>query len=52
MNNNVRTVIAAVLSMIILILWQQYFSKSTPTNNSESHINKEKAIDAIKKVED
>ena len=48
MNNNVRTVIAAVLSMIILILWQQYFSKSTPTNNSESHINKEKAIDEFK----
>ncbi|WHA04305.1 membrane protein insertase YidC [Candidatus Bandiella numerosa] len=48
MNNNVRTVIAAVLSMIILILWQHYFSKSTPTNNSESQINKEKAIDEFK----
>jgi YidC/Oxa1 family membrane protein insertase len=48
MNNNVRTVIAAVLSMIILILWQHYFSKSIPTNNSESQINKEKAIDEFK----
>ncbi len=48
MNNNVRTLMAAVLSMIILILWQHYFSKSTPTNNSESHINKEKAIDEFK----
>jgi YidC/Oxa1 family membrane protein insertase len=48
MNNNVRTVIAAVLSMIILILWQHYFSKPTPINNSESQINKEKAIDEFK----
>jgi YidC/Oxa1 family membrane protein insertase len=48
MNNNVRTVIAAVLSMIILILWQYYFSKPIPRNNSESQINKEKAIDEFK----
>ncbi len=50
MSNNLRTILAAVLSMIILILWQNYFSKpESPSNYKEnSAINKERAIDEFK----
>ncbi|MFQ3307038.1 MAG: YidC/Oxa1 family membrane protein insertase [Candidatus Midichloriaceae bacterium] len=30
MNNNIRTAIAAVLSMVVLVVWQFYFDKAAP----------------------
>eukprot|EP00919_Chromeraceae_sp_WS-2016_P027119 GHVR01064484.1.p1 GENE.GHVR01064484.1~~GHVR01064484.1.p1 ORF type:complete len:148 (+),score=20.68 GHVR01064484.1:37-480(+) len=47
MSNNLRTILAAVLSMVILILWQNYFSKPESSSNN-SAINKEKTIDEFK----
>ena len=50
MNNNLRTILAAVLSMVVLILWQTYFSKpeSSSTHKDNSATNKEKVVDEFK----
>ena len=41
MNNNTRTIIAAVLSIVILILWQSFFQKSEKidTHNKNIEVN-------------
>ncbi|MFK7761247.1 MAG: membrane protein insertase YidC [Candidatus Midichloriaceae bacterium] len=50
MSNNLRTILAAVLSMVILILWQNYFSKPESSSNTKDNsvINKERTIDEFK----
>lgn len=50
MNNNLRTVLAAFLSMVILILWQNYFSKpeSSSINKVHSTVDKSRTIEEFK----
>ena len=39
MSNNIRTILAAVLSMLILIIWQHYFiKKETPHSTDKSQV--------------